>query len=66
VVIIRTTEAGQRIEIPVDLEDAISGKVVDPQLQPRDVVYVPKSMAKTVTYGTIDMLVRMVTLRGIF
>jgi polysaccharide export outer membrane protein len=66
VVIIRTTEAGQRVEIPVDLEDAISGKVVDPPLQPRDVVYVPKSMAKTVTYGTIDMLVRMVTLRGIF
>ena len=64
--IIRTTETGQRLEIPVDVGDVVSGKAIDPPLQPRDVVFVPNSAAKVATLAVVDALVRVVTLRGVF
>lgn len=65
-VLIRTNRAGERVEIRVNLKDVIAGKAVDPQLQPRDVVFVPNSAVKSVSLGAVDALVRMVTLRGVF
>jgi polysaccharide export outer membrane protein len=65
-VIIRTTEAGDRHQIPVDLGDVLAGRSVAPQVQSRDVVFVPNNAAKAVALGTIDALLRMVTLRAVF
>ena len=50
-VIIRTNqETNQRIEIPVNLGKILTSKAADPILQPRDIVYVPDSAAKSVMY----------------
>jgi polysaccharide biosynthesis/export protein len=64
--LIRVGRAGERVEIPVNLGDVISGKQVDPTVQPKDVIFVPSSTARSVAVGTVDALVRMVTLRGVF
>lgn len=64
--IVRTRADGQRIEIPVEIDEVIAGEGMDPPLQPNDVVYVPESRVKALGRGLVDALVRMVTLRGIF
>lgn len=66
VVIIRTTETGERVEIPVDVGDVLAGTAEDTPLQPKDIVFVPNSSARSIARGFVDALVRMVTLRGIF
>jgi polysaccharide export outer membrane protein len=49
--IIRTDPAtGKRTEIPTNLGKIFSGKAPDPFLQPKDVVFVPNSAAKSVLY----------------
>ncbi|HEV8383776.1 MAG TPA: polysaccharide biosynthesis/export family protein [Candidatus Acidoferrales bacterium] len=46
--IIRTDEAtGKRSEMPVDLGRVLAGKAEDPQLRPRDIVFVPNSAARS-------------------
>jgi polysaccharide export outer membrane protein len=46
--IIRTNEqSGARKETPIDLGKILSGKSPDPMLDPRDIVFVPNSAAKT-------------------
>ena len=65
-VIIRATSLGERTEIDVDLGAVLSGRAADPQLQPRDILFVPNNTTRAVTLGVVDALVRMVTLRGIF
>jgi hypothetical protein len=64
--IIRTTSAGVRTEIPVDVGDVLAGRAVDPPLEPKDIVFVPSSTSRAVALGVVDALVRMVTLRGMF
>jgi hypothetical protein len=64
--IIRTGQAGERVELPVNLGDVLAGRALDVVLQPQDVVFVPSSAAKAVTMGVVDALVRMVTLKGVF
>jgi polysaccharide biosynthesis/export protein len=64
--IIRTSPAGERIEIPVDLGDVLAGRALDPTLQERDILFVPNSATRALAVGVVDALVRMVTLRGIF
>jgi polysaccharide export outer membrane protein len=50
-VIIRTDQqTNQRTEIQVNLGKILASKAADPVLQPRDIVYVPDSTAKTVMY----------------
>ena len=50
-VIIRTDqETNRRTEIQVNLGKILASKAADPVLQPRDIVYVPDSTAKTVMY----------------
>jgi polysaccharide biosynthesis/export protein len=65
-VIIRTGRSGERTELPVDLGDVLAGRTPDVPLQPRDVVFVPSSAAKSASLGVVDALVRMVTLRAVF
>lgn len=64
--LIRTNEAGERVEIRVNLDDVIAGRAANPKLQARDVVFVPNSTVKSVSLGAVDAMVRMVTLRGVF
>lgn len=64
--IIRTNTAGERSEIQVNLEQVLTGRVVDPPLQARDIVFVPNSAVKSVALGVVEGLVRMVTLRAVF
>lgn len=63
--IIRTTELGARVEIPVNLENILKGKTADIALQERDVMFVPNSASKSFFRGAADALVRMVTLRTV-
>lgn len=65
-VIVRTNQAGERIEIPVDLGDVIAGRVPDPPLEAKDIVFVPNSSAKSVSFGLANALLRVVTLRAVF
>lgn len=49
--IIRSDPAdGSRHEIPIDLGRILAGKAPDPQLQPRDIVFVPNSAARGAFY----------------
>ena len=41
--IIRVAENGQQIELPVRLQDVLTGKAPDPVLQPKDVLFIPKN-----------------------
>ena len=46
--IIRTDErTGERAQTPIDLGKILSGKVPDPMLESKDIVFVPNSAAKT-------------------
>ena len=48
--LIRTDAAGKRTETPMNLGKILAGKAADTLLQPRDVVFVPNSAARTVFY----------------
>jgi polysaccharide biosynthesis/export protein len=49
--IIRTVQqSGERKETPIDLGKILSGKAPDPMLEPKDIVFVPNSAAKS-TFG---------------
>ena len=53
--IIRTDPAtGSRTEIPMNLSNIFSGKSPDTLLQPRDIVFVPNSAAKSVFYRSSE------------
>jgi polysaccharide export outer membrane protein len=46
--IMRTDQkTGARAEIPIDLEKVLSGKVLDPPLQSRDILFVPNSTGRS-------------------
>jgi polysaccharide export outer membrane protein len=63
--VIRTLPDGQRVEIPVDVQEVVAGRAVDPPLQANDIVYVPDSPVRSLARGFADTLVRLVG-RGIF
>jgi polysaccharide biosynthesis/export protein len=63
--IVRKGKDGSRQEIPVNLDDMLSGSTPPATLQPQDVLFVPQNRAKTIALGAVDALVRMVTLRGL-
>ncbi len=53
--IIRTDIAtGSRTEMPIDLGKVLSGKVSDPGLQPRDILFVPNSTGRSALYRSIE------------
>ncbi len=60
--IIRTDEkTGERSEIPIDLSRVLAGKAPDPLLQPRDIVFVPNSAARSALYRTGEAAISIVT-----
>jgi polysaccharide export outer membrane protein len=63
--IIRTA-GDRRLEIPVDIDEVIAGREVDPVLEANDIVYVPNSPVKSLARGVADTLVRVVGRVGIF
>jgi polysaccharide export outer membrane protein len=53
--IIRTDAAtGKRQEIPINLDKILAGKVPDPTLEPRDIVFVPNSTSRMAFYRGMD------------
>jgi polysaccharide biosynthesis/export protein len=53
--IIRTDAAtGKRQEIPIDLDKILAGKVPDPTLEPRDIIFVPNSASRMAFYRGMD------------
>jgi polysaccharide biosynthesis/export protein len=63
--IIRTAQNGQETEIPIDIGKILSGKAPDLPLRPKDILYVPKSGAKTAGHAALDTFTRYVIWRGI-
>ncbi len=60
--IIRTDPAtGQRQEIPIDLKKVLAGKVADPMLTARDIVFVPNSVGRTAMYRSLDAMISVGT-----
>lgn len=56
--IIRTDPAtGKRQEIPIDLQKIIAGKIADPMLEPRDIVFVPNSVSRAAFYRGLETAV---------
>ena len=53
--IIRTDPiTGKRQEIPIDLNKIVAGKISDPMLEPRDIVFVPNSAGRAAFYRGIE------------
>lgn len=50
------SETGQRQEIPINLSKIIAGKLPDPILRPRDIVFVPNSLGRTAALRSLDMV----------
>jgi polysaccharide export outer membrane protein len=50
-VLMRYNEAGQRSEMPLNLQDIVRGKAPDMFLQANDVIFVPGSTMKSLGYG---------------
>ena len=60
--IIRTEPGtGQRSEVAVDLGRILAGKAADPVLQPRDIVFIPNSAARSGLYRAGEAAVSVVT-----
>lgn len=64
--IIRTDGNSQRTETPVDLGAVISGEQADVTLHENDILFVPKSGARSLASGLFNAFVRTVTLRAFF
>jgi polysaccharide export outer membrane protein len=63
--IIRDAGNGEKQEIPVDLDDVLSGSEPPHLLASNDVLFVPNNTAKSVAKGVVDAMVRMFTFRGL-
>jgi polysaccharide export outer membrane protein len=60
--IIRTDPGtGQRTEISIDLGKIMASKAPDPLLEPKDIIFVPNSGAKTALYRGADAAVSLVS-----
>lgn len=64
-VVLRGTDSGDRVEIPVDLEAILKGRTADLPLEAQDVLFVPTSGAKMAARATVDTLLRLFTFRVI-
>lgn len=65
-VVIRTNPTGERVQIPIDLDEVLKGRSDDVILQANDVVYVPTNSGRAITLGVLNALVRVVTFRTVF
>jgi polysaccharide export outer membrane protein len=65
--IIRANERnGARTETPVDLGKVLSGRSPDPMLGPRDILFVPDSVARTTYSRSLEVAVQTLTGLAIF
>ncbi|HKV05084.1 MAG TPA: polysaccharide biosynthesis/export family protein [Candidatus Acidoferrales bacterium] len=56
--IIRTNPVtGARQEIPIDLNKILAGKIADPILEPRDILFVPNSASRLAIYRGVEAAV---------
>ena len=63
--IIRVAENGQQIELPIKLNEILSGKAPDPPLQPKDILFVPKNGAKSAGRGALRTISQWLVYRAI-
>ncbi len=63
--IIRVAQNGQQIEIPVPLNKILTGKSPDLPLRPKDILFVPKSGAKSAGRAALETFARWVVWRGV-
>lgn len=60
--IVRTdAKTGQRVEIPVNLGRLLANKASDPGLQPKDILFIPNSSAKSAFYRGAESAVSVAT-----
>jgi len=52
---------GRRQETSIDLKKVLAGKIADPILAPRDIVFVPNSASRTAMYRSIDAAISVGT-----
>ena len=65
--IIRTDQStDKRIEIPVDIGKILASKVPDPLLQPKDIIFVPDSSAKSAFYRGAEAVLSTATGMAIY
>jgi len=55
-ILVRYNEAGQRSEVPLDVQAIIKGKSPDVFVQANDVIFIPGSTAKSVGYGVLAVV----------
>ena len=59
--IIRTNEqTGERTEVPIDLGKILAGKASDPIVQPKDIVFIPNSAARSALYRAGEAVISVV------
>jgi polysaccharide biosynthesis/export protein len=63
--IIRTAENGQQIELPVHLNKILSGKLPDPPLRPKDVLFIPKNGARSTGRAVVKTFAQWIVWRGV-
>jgi len=63
--IIRIAENGQQIEVPVHLNQIMSGKSPDLPLRPKDILFIPKNGAKSASKAFLTTFAQWVVWRGV-
>lgn len=63
--IIRIAESGQQIELPVHLNKILSGKVPDPVLRSKDILFIPRNGAKAAGKQALKSFSQWIVWRGI-
>jgi polysaccharide export outer membrane protein len=58
--VIRTSN-GQRQEIPIKLKKILEAKAADTQLQAGDILFIPSSVAKSVTRRSLESALQVAT-----
>jgi len=64
--IIRPVPGSERIELPINLKDIMSGKAKDTMLKPEDILYVPDSYTKGTLRRTLDTAIQVTTGMAIY
>lgn len=59
--LVRYDENGVRQELPIDFDAILSGKQADFLVKPNDIIFVPGSSAKAVTYGLLKIVPTIAT-----
>lgn len=63
--IIRVAKNGQQVEIPVHLSKILSGKAPDLPLRPKDVLFIPRSGAKSAGRAVLNTFSQWIIWRGV-